>query len=201
MSEYVISAFIFGLAAGLKPGPLGIVVIQLTLEHGLKSGIRSSLAPIITDGPIIFAALVILTQFQDITIFIGILSLVGGLYLIWIAIKIIKIQEMNISKKLEVPNALTTAIKVSLLSPNPYLFWFTVGGTYLAAGTTTESLAFIFVSIGTLVLSKMMVALIASNFRELLDSYVYLWVMRILGLSLALFGLMFLIRSQNALFG
>ena len=40
MSEYVLSAFIFGLTAGLKPGPLGIVIIQQTLEHGLKNGIE-----------------------------------------------------------------------------------------------------------------------------------------------------------------
>ena len=100
MSEYIISAFIFGLTAGLKPGPLGIIVIQQTLEHGLKSGIRASLAPIITDGPIIVAALVLLTQFKDITLFVGLLSLTGGLYLLWVAIKILKTQEINISKSL-----------------------------------------------------------------------------------------------------
>jgi threonine/homoserine/homoserine lactone efflux protein len=201
MSEYIISALVFGLTAGLKPGPLGIVVIQQTLEHGLKSGIRASFAPIITDGPIIFATLVLLTQFKDITLFIGLLSLVGGLYLLWIAIKILKIQEINISKSLDTPKPLATAIKVSLLSPNPYLFWFTVGGTYSALGTKAESIAFIVVSIGTLVLSKMAVALVTFNFRELLDSRAYLWVMRILGMLLAVFGLLFLSKSQNALFG
>ncbi len=43
MSEYIFSAFIFGLTAGFKPGPLGIVVIQQTLEHGLKSGIKANI--------------------------------------------------------------------------------------------------------------------------------------------------------------
>lgn len=201
MNEYIISALIFGLTAGLKPGPLGIVVIQQTLEHGLKSGIRASLAPIITDGPIILAALVLLTQFKDISLFIGLLSLVGGLYLLWIALKIFKIQEINISKSLGKPKPLSTAIKVSLLSPNPYLFWFTVGGTYLAQGTTAESISFVVVSIGSLVFAKMAVAWVTSNFRELLDSKAYLWIMRFLGLLLAGFGLLFLSKSYNVLFG
>ena len=167
----------------------------------MKSGIKASLEPIITDGPIIVTALVLMTQFKDITLFIGVLSLIGGLYLLWLAIKMLRIQEINVSKSLGAPKSLATAIKVNLLSPNPYLFWFTVGGTYIALGTEAESIVFVVVSIGTLVLSKMAVALVASNFRELLDSRVYLWVMRILGMSLALFGLLFLSKSQNALFG
>ncbi len=201
MSEYIISALIFGLAAGLKPGPLGIVVIQQTLEHGLKSGLRASLAPIITDGPIIFAVLVLLKQFTDITYFIGLLSFIGGLYLLWIAIKILKIQEINFTKSPGTPKSLSTAIKVNLLSPNPYLFWFSVGGPYIALGTKSESIVFVVVSIATLVVSKMAVAFVASNFRELLDSRAYLWVIRILGSLLAVFGLLFLYKSQNTLFG
>ena len=200
MSEYVLSAFVFGLTAGFKPGPLGIVVIQQTLTHGLKYGIRASLAPIITDGPIIFAALAILTQFKDIALFVGILSFIGGLYLLWLSLKILKLKEINVSKSLGNPTSLGTAIKVNLLSPNPYLFWFTVGGTYLARGNQAESIAFVVVAIGTLVLAKMVVAWVASNFRELLDSQAYLWVMRVLGGLLSIFGFLMLNQSYNVLF-
>jgi threonine/homoserine/homoserine lactone efflux protein len=201
MNEFVISAFVFGLTAGFKPGPLGIVVIQQTLEHGLKNGLKASLAPIVTDGPIIIAALLVLTQYKNISLFIGSLSLVGGLYLLWLSLKIIRLKEINISKSLEVKKSLEVAIKVNLLSPNPYLFWFTVGGTYLAIGTNAQSMAFIIVSIGTLVLSKMFTAWVAANFRELLDSNAYVWVMRFLGSLLGVFGVLFIIRSKSVLFG
>ena len=200
MSEYVLSAFVFGLTAGFKPGPLGIVVIQQTLTHGLKYGIRASLAPIITDGPIIFAALAILTQFKDIELFVGILSFIGGSYLLWLSLKILKLKEINVSKSLGTPTSLATAIKVNLLSPNPYVFWFTVGGTYLVRGNQAESVTFVVVAIGTLVLAKMVVAWVASNFRELLDSQAYLWVMRVLGGLLSIFGLLMLNQSYSVLF-
>ena len=103
MNEYALSAFIFGLTAGFKPGPLGIVVIQQTLEHGLKHGIKASLAPVITDGPIILVSLLVLSQFKEVAPFIGILSFVGGLYLLWISFKIFRINEINISNNLVKP--------------------------------------------------------------------------------------------------
>ncbi len=199
MSEYVLSALVFGLTAGFKPGPLGIVVIQQTLTYGLKHGIRASLAPIITDGPIIFAALAVLTQFKDITLFIGILSFLGGLYLLWLSLKLLKLKEINVSRSLGTSTSLATAIKVNLLSPNPYVFWFTVGGAYLARGNRAESIVFVTVAIGTLVLSKMLVAWTASRFREFLDSRAYLWVMRVLGGLLSIFGFLLLNQSYNVL--
>ena len=199
MSEYVLSAFILGLTAGLKPGPLGIVIIQQTLEHGLKNGIQASLAPIITDGPIIFVAFIVLTQLKNIDIFIGFLSIIGGLYLLWLSVKILSIQEINTSKSLNKTGSLSMAIKVNLLSPYPYLFWFTVGGSYLATGNTNESIMFVLVSIGTLVISKILVAWVASNFRELLDSKAYVWVMRILGSLILVFGLLLLNKSYYLL--
>jgi threonine/homoserine/homoserine lactone efflux protein len=201
MNEYALSAFIFGITAGFKPGPLGIVVIQQTLEHGLKSGVKASLAPIISDGPIIILALMVLSQFKEISPFIGTLSIVGGLYLLWLCLKIIRVNEINITEKLEKPKSLETAIKVNLLSPNPYLFWFTVGGTYLIVGTRIQSIVFIAVSVGTLVVSKMVTAWIAANFREFLGSSAYVVVMKILGFLLAAFGVLFIIRGQNILFG
>ena len=197
MSEYILSAFVFGLTAGFKPGPLGIVVIQQTLTHGLKYGIRASLAPIVTDGPIILAALFVLTLFRDISLFVSLLSFFGGLYLLWLSLKILKLQEINVSRTLGTPTSLATAIKVNLLSPNPYLFWFTVGGAYLARGNQAESIVFVVVAIGTLVLTKMLIAWVASNFQELLDSRAYLWVMRVLGGLLLIFGFLLLIQSYN----
>ncbi|HTE39574.1 MAG TPA: hypothetical protein VK629_02020 [Steroidobacteraceae bacterium] len=57
MNEFFFAALSFGLAAGLKSGPLGVIVIQQTLSKGLPAGVLASLAPLITDGPIIIATL------------------------------------------------------------------------------------------------------------------------------------------------
>ena len=199
MSEYILSALIFGLTAGLQPGPLSILIVQQTLERGLLSGIKVSFAPIITDGPIIVAVVVVLSQFKDISLFLGLLSLVGGLYLLVLCLKILRTKELSFSPSGQSNSSLFTAIKVNFLSPNPYLFWFSVGGTYIAQGAIDEAIAFIAVFLLSLTLSKMAIALLASNFREVLSGVVYLWVMRILGVALGVFAVAFIGQSYELL--
>jgi threonine/homoserine/homoserine lactone efflux protein len=190
MNEFFFSALSFGLAAGLKPGPLGIVVIQQTLSRGLPSGLRASMAPLITDGPIIIAALWFLSQFKSIDLFAAVLSIFGGLYLLWLSQKMFRVQNISISSKLGSGASLWTAVKVNLLNPGPYLFWFTVGGSYIVRGTTTESLVFVVTAIGTLIASKIAVALLAANFLPSLESRGYLATMKVLAAILAVFGLL-----------
>ncbi|WP_415878219.1 LysE family translocator [Methylomonas sp. TEB] len=189
MDEFFFSALSFGLAAGLKPGPLGIVVIQQTLTKGLLSGFRASLAPLITDGPIIIVALWLLSSFKSINLFAATLSLIGGLYLVYLARKILSVKEINLGGKLEKESSLSQAVKINLLNPSPYLFWFTVGGAYILRANAVQSTVFVATAILTLIASKFAVALLAAFFRPALESHGYVWVMKVLALAMAAFGL------------
>jgi threonine/homoserine/homoserine lactone efflux protein len=195
MNEFFLSALSFGLAAGLKPGPLGVLVIQQTLSRGLPAGVRASLAPLITDGPIIIAALWLLSQFKTIDLFVAALSLVGGAYLLWLSAKMLRINNISLSAKLRSGNSLVTAVKVNFLNPGPYLFWFTVGGSYIVRGSTAESIAFVVTSIGTLIASKVVVAVLAARFFPSLESRGYLLTMKLLAGTLAWFGLLSFTRA------
>jgi threonine/homoserine/homoserine lactone efflux protein len=197
MNEFFFAALSFGLAAGLKPGPLGIIVIQQTLSKGLPAGVRASLAPLITDGPIIIAALWLLTQFKSVDLFAAALGLIGGLYLVWIAIKILRLKEISLAGKLKSQNSLFTAVKVNLINPGPYLFWFTVGGSYIIRGSSLESIIFVATAIGTLIASKILVAFLAARFFSSLESRGYLLAMRLLAGTLIWFGLMSVIKAAK----
>jgi threonine/homoserine/homoserine lactone efflux protein len=148
MNEFFLSALSFGLAAGLKPGPLGVIVIQQALSRGLLAGVRASLAPLITDGPIIIAALWFLSQFKSIELFAAALSLVGGAYLLWLSARMFRVNDISLTGKLKSQSSLATAVKVNILNPRPYLFGFTVGGNYIIRGSTAESLVFVVTAIG-----------------------------------------------------
>lgn len=195
MNEFFLSALSFGLASGLKPGPLGVIVIQQTLSRGLPAGVRASLAPLITDGPIIIAALWFLSQFKRIDLFAGVLSLVGGAYLLWLSVKMFRVHEFSLSEKLGTQDSLGTAVKVNLLNPGPYLFWFTVGGSYLIRGSTTESIVFVITAIGALIASKVAVAVLAARFFPSLESRGYLITMKLLAGALVWFGLLSIARA------
>jgi len=197
MSEFFFAALAFGLAAGLKPGPLGVVVIQQTLSHGLPGGLKASMAPLITDGPIIIAALWLLSQFKSIDLFAAGLSLVSGLYLLWLAQKMLRVQSISVTSKLGAEASLLTAVKVNFLNPGPYLFWFTVGGSYIVRGTTTQSTVFVVTSIGALIAAKVAVALLAARFLPSLESRGYLVTLKALAAVMAVFGLLSLATSYK----
>src|SRR4051812_15590758 len=135
MNEFFFSALSFGLAAGIKPGPLGIFVIQQTLSRGLPAGVRASLAPLVTDGPIIIAALWLLSNFKNIDALGAGMSLFGGIYLLWLASRMFRVRHISLSAKLRSESSLATAVKLNFVNPGPYLFWFTVGGSYIIRGT------------------------------------------------------------------
>lgn len=164
MDEFFFAALSFGLTAGLKPGPLGIIVIQQTLSKGLPAGVRASLAPLVTDGPIIIAALWLLAQFKSIDLFAAVLGFLGGLYLVWLAIKLLKVRNISLAGKLNAQNSLFTAVKVNVLSPGPYVFWFTVGGSYIIRGSLLESIIFVVTAIGTLIASKLWLLFLQHDF-------------------------------------
>jgi threonine/homoserine/homoserine lactone efflux protein len=189
MDEFFFSALFFGLAAGLKPGPLGIVVIQQTLTKGLRSGFYASFAPFITDGPIIIAVLLMLSNFKNIDIFTATLCLIGGLYLIWLSRKILLIKEIDLSKALEKESSLLLAVKINFFNPSPYIFWFTIGGSYILRGNAFQSSIFVFTAIFTLALSKFLVAILAYFFRPALESHGYVLVMKTLAAIMAIFGI------------
>ncbi len=113
----------------------------------------------------------------------------GGLYLLWLSRKMFLIQNIAVSSKLGPDSSLLTAIKVNLLNPGSYLFWFTVGGSYIVRGTTVDSMVFVATSIGALIASKIAVALLAASFLPSLESRGYLATMKVLAALLAVFAL------------
>jgi len=199
MNEFFLSALSFGLASGIKPGPLGIVVIQQTLSRGLPAGVRASLAPLITDGPIIIAALWLLSRFKSIDLLAAAMGLAGGIYLLWLAAKMFRVRDISLSEKLRSQSSLATAVKVNLLNPGPYLFWFTVGGSYIIRGTALESAVFVMTAIGALIVSKVAVALLASRFLPVLESRGYLLAMKLLAAAMMGFGLLSIARAAELL--
>lgn len=195
MSEFFFAALSFGLASGIKPGPLGIFVIQQTLSKGLSAGVRASLAPLITDGPIIIAALWLLSIFKNIDLLAAALGLAGGIYLLWLAAKIFRVQHISWSAKLRSQGSLATAVKLNFLNPGPYLFWFTVGGSYIIRGSAFESAVFVVTAIGALIAGKVAVAVLASRFIPALESRGYLLVMKLLAATMVGFGLLSIVRA------
>lgn len=128
MIEYLFASITLGLYSGLSPGPLLVLVISQTLKHGYKEGIKVSFAPVITDLPIIILSLLFLSVISEYTSVIGLISIIRGAYLGYLAYESFKTNDIVQNIDLKAPKSIKKGITVNLLNPSPYLFWISIGG-------------------------------------------------------------------------
>ncbi len=61
-----------GAAAGLSPGPLQALVLSESLRHGRREGVKASIAPLLTDIPIVIVSLGLLSRVAALDTVMGI---------------------------------------------------------------------------------------------------------------------------------
>jgi threonine/homoserine/homoserine lactone efflux protein len=185
---------VLGVTAGIYPGPLLTLVISETLKHDTRAGIKVAIAPLITDGPIILISIFILTKISNINSILGLISLLGAIFLSYIAYESLTIKKvsLNLDKK---EQSLKKGVITNALSPHPYLFYFSVGGTIMLRALDSNFFALLlFISsfLIFLVGSKIILALIVSKSKTFLQSKFYIYTIRFLGIVLLIFAAIFL---------
>jgi threonine/homoserine/homoserine lactone efflux protein len=195
---FLISGVVFGLSSGLIPGPLLTLVISETLKHGIREGIKISIVPLLSDLPIVLVTILILTRLSDIRPALGIISILGTIFLFYLAIESLSFRGSDIDAEAK-PQSVKKGLVTNLLNPNPYIFWLSIGApTVVKAmdiGLLSASL-FIFSFYFSLVGSKIIVAFVTGRSRHFLKSGNFIYMIRALGLVLLIFAALFL---KNAL--
>jgi len=77
---FLTAGIIFGLTAGMSPGPLLTLVITETLKHNKSEGIKVAIAPLLTDIPIIVVTLFVLSKLANSDIALGIIAILGDYF-------------------------------------------------------------------------------------------------------------------------
>jgi len=193
MSDSLIYGMLLGVAAGFSPGPLLVIVVSETLRHGVWAGLRASLAPLVTDLPIIAVTLVLMDRLSSHPGVLGALSFLGGAFVMYLGIGSMRARGVRVGEGAEVPRPLGKAVTVNALSPHPYIFWLTVGGPIVIRSYETGyegPAAFIAGFYVMLVGSKMALAALAGVSRGWLTGAAYIATMRVLGGLLVIFSLL-----------
>jgi threonine/homoserine/homoserine lactone efflux protein len=191
MIELLMAGITLGLYAGLSPGPLLVLVISQTLKHGYREGLKVAFAPIITDLPIILISVLFLSIISEYTSILGIISMIGGLYLGYLAYESFKTKGLTENLETEEPKSLQRGVTINFLNPSPYLFWITVGGPIVITayiGNVLSPLWFFAGFYTFLVGSKIMLAYLTGKSRDFLTGKLYIRIMRILGVVLVIFA-------------
>ena len=203
MTYYLTIGAVLGLSAGIAPGPLLTLVISETLRHDTRSGIRVALAPLATDFPIILLTLFVMSKLSNFQGILGLISIAGGLFILSMGFESLRTTGFDLQIRESESRSLRKGILANVLSPHPYLFWFSVGGPMMAKAFGAGPLApvaFIAGFYACLVGSKIMLAMLVGKSRFIFRGKVYVWTMRLLGA--VLIGLaVFLFRDGLALSG
>ena len=203
MKSLLITGMVLGLSAGLSPGPMLTLVISQTLRHGIREGVKVALAPLLTDTPIVLACLLFLSVFSDMRPALGVISMFGGFYLFYLGLNSIRFKTVDLQEDVD-PKSLKKGLMVNFLNPSPYMFWVSIGGPLVIKTSSTSlvaAAAFVIPFYVLLVGSKIVVAIVSGRSRNLLKSRHYTIILRILGLVLMGFGVMFLRDGLRYLLG
>ena len=184
---------VFGLTAGISPGPLLTLVISETLRHNKTEGVKIAVAPLITDIPIVLLTIFILSKMASSDIVLGLISILGGIFIAYLGYDSIRSKGIEIDVQNLKPKSIRKGIIVNILSPHPYIFWLMVGAPItVKAYQASPVAAFVFIIAFYVMLigSKISIALIVDKSRAVLKNKVFIWTIRILGLVLLIFAIL-----------
>ena len=105
-----------------------LLIISETLRHGKRAGAKVACIPLLTDAPIVLASGLLFTQITNMNMLLGGISIVGSIFLLYLGIKSIRAANSEFLDYTRRPMLLKEIMMANLANPNPYLFWFTVGG-------------------------------------------------------------------------
>jgi threonine/homoserine/homoserine lactone efflux protein len=200
--RYFAQGAALGFSAAATPGSLQTLLISETLLGGFKRGARITLAPLITDAPIIIAVLFVLQRVPPIVV--QILSLVGGVFVLYLAWSLFKQGRQGTQVTVNVEGAqpigwrgLWRASIVNWLNPNPYIFWTLVGGPTLIAALN-QSIAYgvaFLVGMYGVFIGSMLIIVAVFHFARNLGPRVVRGLLLISIVVLAIFGVLLLTRG------
>jgi threonine/homoserine/homoserine lactone efflux protein len=193
MLYYLITGITLGLSAGFSPGPLMALVLSETMQHGKKAGFFVAIAPILTDLPIILVSIFLIDLLSSSDLAFGFLSLIGGIYLVWLAMQNFRVEGFRVNTSGE-GKSLQKGIIVNFLNPAPYIFWISIGAPLVVEGwdkNPLDPVLFLGGFYGCLVGSKIIIAILVGIYRTRIHDTIYRAINRMLGFLLILLAAKF----------
>ncbi len=193
----------YGLFLTILVGPLVFALIHAGVERGFRAGVMIGLGIWFSDFLFIlgvffgFSYLKALTEWQYFELTVG---TAGGIILIFTGIVtlISKTPDINKSKKLT-GTYLALWIKgfvINTLNPFTVFFWVLVMTTVVADSNYTHVQSSLYFGgiLGTIIITDSMKVLLAKKLRHYLEMHHLIWVRRITGIALIIFGLVLIGR-------
>jgi threonine/homoserine/homoserine lactone efflux protein len=172
MITFLLQGIGLGFAGAVQPGPFQAYALSQTLKNGWRHSIWISLAPLISDGPIILLVLLVLSRVPPSLQ--RALHLASGLFLLWLAWGAFKSWRQT-QQQQSIPQdhggtTMAKAVLMNFISPGPYIYWSLVAGPlFLEAYRSApyRGFGFLLGFYGTLVGTFALIILVFGKARDL----------------------------------
>ncbi|MCJ7551083.1 MAG: LysE family translocator [Anaerolineae bacterium] len=173
MLAIILQGIGYGFTGAVQPGPFQTYLISQSIQRGWRKTLCAALAPLISDGPIIVLAILLLTRlpagWERLLYMVGgvfVLTLAWGAFRSW---RDFDLADPVVDGGLAGQGMLQAAL-MNVLSPGPYLFWGLVTGPILLSAWRESPLraaGFLIGFYGTMVTSLAVVIVLFSTARRL----------------------------------
>jgi len=133
-------------------------------------------------------------MFANSRVALSVMAFLGGIFVAYLGMDCLKSRGLALDTQKSEIKSLKKGTIVNILNPHPYLFWITVGAPVVMKAWhsgVVNVLAFLIPFYVSLVGSKITVAFLVDKSKSFLNARSYIWIMRILGLSLLFFAVLF----------
>jgi len=201
--ESLVLGTVVGIIAGLLPGAYFALVATTALESGLRQGIVVAVIPLVTETLVLIAAVLVLARLPESALrWVG---LAGGLLLVYMAWRVLRDARNADPRERagKLKGHFTRVALMGVISPDPWIFWFFIGGPLLlnrwnvgAVQGIIFAASFILCLVGV----RVGVAWAASRGRDVLSRTWYRRVLTGAGGLLGVLGLLIMWQSWEGNF-
>jgi len=194
-----------GLAAGVGPGPLLLLVVTSSLRSGWRAGALVACAPLVSDVLVVAGVLLVLDRLAPIAL--SVLGVLGALFVIYTGGRtLVEGRTAGLRTSGGAGRSLLASLRqaavINLLSPHPWIFWATVLGPLTIATARSSprgAVALVFGFYLGLVGAKVVLAALVSGQRRRLSQRGYRRALVGAGALLSLTGVFLLVEYVPAL--
>lgn len=200
--EFLLLGVILGLVQGISPGPLVTLVISETLKFGKREGFKVAVSPLISDSTVAVLALAVLSNLAQNALVIGVISILGAGYLIYLALDNLRVKTTILEAGSAKKGALRRALVTNFLNPHVYVFWFSVGGPIILESLAFHASATLLYLVGffvPLIGSMVVIAYVVYRSKAFVGSKYYVYIVRALGIILILFAVVLVVEGLTLL--
>ncbi|MBN8702962.1 MAG: LysE family transporter [Bacteroidetes bacterium] len=202
MISAVLEGILLGLTLAMLIGPAFFALLDTSLTNGFKIGVALAFGIFLSDLFCIILAYLGFLQFIDNPIYKMEIGIVGGFILVLFGLynmlgkKTLKQSSAASSFGKSISVVVIKGFFLNLFNPFVILFWV---GVVTLAGSRFESskinaIVFFVASLITIFATDVVKCFVARKIKNYLNATVLLWVNRVSGLILVIFGLVLAIR-------